>query len=83
VKKLLSSICLVSAAFAASTPVREVQSEMFRAFGPAGLPFPQWLDVPQSVGWLMGADGENLVYCIPGEEGLTGAAWFNQPAGSQ
>jgi hypothetical protein len=38
------------------------------------------MDVPQSVGWLMGADGENLVYRIRGEEGQTKAGWFNQPA---
>ncbi len=40
-------------------------------------------DAPQPTGWLMGADGENLVYRIPGEEGLTAAGWFNQPAASQ
>jgi hypothetical protein len=38
------------------------------------------LDVPQTYGWLMGADGENLVYRIRGEEGRTKAGWFNQPA---
>jgi len=41
------------------------------------------LDAPQATGWLMGADGENLVYRIPGEEGLTESGWFNQPAASQ
>jgi len=41
------------------------------------------LDAPQAIGWLMGADGENLVYRIPGEEGLTAAGWFNQPATRQ
>jgi len=37
-------------------------------------------DAPQSAGWLMGADGENLVYRIPGDEGQTKAGWFRQPA---
>ena len=38
---------------------------------------------PQSVGWLMGADGENLVFRVIGEEGQTKAGWFLQPAASQ
>jgi hypothetical protein len=38
------------------------------------------MDVPPSVGSLMGGDGENLVYRIRGEEGQTKAGWFNQPA---
>ena len=39
------------------------------------------LDTPQeSVGsWLMGADQDNLVFQIPGEEGKTRAGWFAQP----
>jgi hypothetical protein len=41
------------------------------------------VEAPQSAGWLMGADEENLVYRIAGEEGLTTAGWFTQPAASQ
>jgi hypothetical protein len=38
---------------------------------------------PQSVGWLMGADGEDLVFRVRGEEEQTKAGWFLQPAASQ
>jgi hypothetical protein len=38
------------------------------------------VDAPQKVGWLMGADQENLVYRVPGADGTTKAGWFNQAA---
>jgi hypothetical protein len=34
---------------------------------------------PESLGWLMGADGEDLVFRVRGEEGQTKAGWFLQP----
>jgi hypothetical protein len=41
------------------------------------------MDAPQSVGWLMGADEESLVFRMRGEEGQTKAGWFNQPGASR
>ncbi len=38
------------------------------------------LDAPKHAGWLMGADQENLVYTVRGEQGKTKAGWFTQPA---
>jgi hypothetical protein len=38
------------------------------------------VDAPQPRSWLMGADGENLVYEVAGEEGWVKAAWIRQPA---
>lgn len=38
---------------------------------------------PESVGWLMGADGEDLVFRVRGEEGQTKAGWFLQPVSVQ
>jgi hypothetical protein len=37
------------------------------------------MGAPQSAGWLMGADGDDLVFRVPGAEGQTTARWFNQP----